>query len=93
VVVVDDTAPTEHDSDVDVAYEVLCRQHLRRRLTSTRATAVALSGAAPLGLTGYDNASHRTCAKSKSGSNRAAVPGVAVRTVPSEPTRTCPARV
>jgi thymidine kinase len=31
------------DSEVDVAYEVLCRQHHRRRLTAARARAVSLA--------------------------------------------------
>jgi thymidine kinase len=31
------------DADVDVAYEVLCRQHHRRRLTAARAKAVSLA--------------------------------------------------
>jgi len=40
VVVVGDTDP---DEAVDVAYEVLCRQHHRRRLTAARAKAVSLA--------------------------------------------------
>lgn len=35
-------APAPHD-DVEVAYEVLCRQHHRRRLTAARAKAVSLT--------------------------------------------------
>jgi thymidine kinase len=38
-VVVGDVEP----SDIDVSYEVLCRQHHRRRLTSARAKAVSLA--------------------------------------------------
>ncbi|WP_203335607.1 thymidine kinase [Nocardioides limicola] len=44
VVVVGDTAPAPSPEDrVDVAYEVLCRQHFRRRLTAARAKAVSLA--------------------------------------------------
>ncbi len=39
---VDSPAPTP-DADADVAYEVLCRQHHRRRLTAARAKAVSLA--------------------------------------------------
>jgi thymidine kinase len=39
VVVVGDVDP----SDIDVSYEVLCRQHHRRRLTAARAKAVSLA--------------------------------------------------
>ena len=39
VIVVGDTSP---DEDVEVAYEVLCRQHHRRGLTADRAKAVSL---------------------------------------------------
>ncbi|MCL8024337.1 thymidine kinase [Nocardioides bruguierae] len=48
-VVVGDVEQGEHvhgrggDADVDVAYEVLCRQHHRRRLTAARAKAVSLA--------------------------------------------------
>ena len=37
IVVGDVEQPDHHDADVDVAYEVLCRQHHRRRLTAARA--------------------------------------------------------
>ncbi|QBX56904.1 thymidine kinase [Nocardioides seonyuensis] len=40
---VDPTVPTPGDDDVEVAYEVLCRQHHRRRLTADRAKAVSLA--------------------------------------------------
>ena len=45
VVVVGDVGPDHRaaDVDVDVAYEVLCRQHHRRRLTAARAKAVSLA--------------------------------------------------
>ncbi|MGD9961163.1 thymidine kinase [Nocardioides sp.] len=44
VVVVGDVDAHELDtSEVDVAYEVLCRQHHRRRLTAARARAVSLA--------------------------------------------------
>jgi thymidine kinase len=44
VVVVGDTDQHEaNDDTVDVAYEVLCRQHHRRRLTAARAKAVSLA--------------------------------------------------
>ncbi|KAB2810769.1 thymidine kinase [Pimelobacter simplex] len=47
VVVVGDVDPTEQvpavDDEVEVAYEVLCRQHHRRGLTAARARAVSLS--------------------------------------------------
>ncbi|TIC86642.1 thymidine kinase [Nocardioides sp. GY 10127] len=45
VVVVGDVEQPDHDgdADVDVAYEVLCRQHHRRRLTAARAKAVSLA--------------------------------------------------
>ena len=43
VIVVGDTATAEEPIDVDVAYEVLCRQHHRRRLTAARAKAVSLA--------------------------------------------------
>jgi thymidine kinase len=39
---VDDPADPEH-APTDVAYEVLCRQHHRRRLTAARAKAVSLA--------------------------------------------------
>jgi thymidine kinase len=39
---VDDAADPGHDPG-DVAYEVLCRQHHRRRLTAARAKAVSLA--------------------------------------------------
>ena len=35
--------PAEADADVEVAYEVLCRQHHRRGMTAARARAVSLS--------------------------------------------------
>ena len=40
---VDPTVPTPGHDDVEVAYEVLCRQHHRRRLTADRAKAVSLA--------------------------------------------------
>ncbi|CUR54764.1 Thymidine kinase [metagenome] len=43
VVVVGDVDVHEADDEVDVAYEVLCRQHHRRRLTAARARAVSLA--------------------------------------------------
>ena len=48
VVVVGDVEDVEGpeptaDADADVAYEVLCRQHHRRRLTAARAKAVSLA--------------------------------------------------
>ena len=43
VIVVGDTAPSTQPVAVDVAYEVLCRQHHRRRLTAARAKAVSLA--------------------------------------------------
>jgi len=44
VVVVGDVGPDHRTAvDVDVAYEVLCRQHHRRRLTAARAKAVSLA--------------------------------------------------
>ncbi|RYP86997.1 thymidine kinase [Nocardioides guangzhouensis] len=43
VIVVGDTASAEEPAEVDVAYEVLCRQHHRRRLTAARAKAVSLA--------------------------------------------------
>lgn len=47
VIVVGDVDPAEHETDeaddVDVAYEVLCRQHHRRGMTAARARAVSLS--------------------------------------------------
>jgi len=44
VVVVGDVAPEQTRADqVEVAYEVLCRQHHRRRLTAARAKAVSLA--------------------------------------------------
>ena len=43
IVVGDVEQPTGGDADVDVAYEVLCRQHHRRRLTAARAKAVSLA--------------------------------------------------
>ncbi len=43
IVVGDVEQPDQHDADVDVAYEVLCRQHHRRRLTAARAKAVSLA--------------------------------------------------
>ncbi len=43
VVVVGDVDAHEADDEVDVAYEVLCRQHHRRRLTAARARAVSLA--------------------------------------------------
>ncbi len=43
VIVVGDVETADQDADVDVAYEVLCRQHHRRRLTAARAKAVSLA--------------------------------------------------
>jgi thymidine kinase len=43
VIVVGDTVSAEEPVDVDVSYEVLCRQHHRRRLTAARAKAVSLA--------------------------------------------------
>ena len=43
IVVGDVEQPDQHDADVDIAYEVLCRQHHRRRLTAARAKAVSLA--------------------------------------------------
>ena len=43
IVVGDVEQPDAGDADVDVAYEVLCRQHHRRRLTAARAKAVSLA--------------------------------------------------
>jgi thymidine kinase len=43
VVVVGDVDHSSSDGDVDVSYEVLCRQHHRRRLTAARAKAVSLA--------------------------------------------------
>ena len=43
IVVGDVEQPAGGDADVDVAYEVLCRQHHRRRLTAARAKAVSLA--------------------------------------------------
>ena len=43
IVVGDVEQPPGGDADVDVAYEVLCRQHHRRRLTAARAKAVSLA--------------------------------------------------
>ncbi len=47
VIVVGDVDAAEHppvaDDEVDVAYEVLCRQHHRRGMTAARARAVSLS--------------------------------------------------
>ncbi len=40
---VDGDTPTHVHDDLDVAYEVLCRQHHRRGLTAARARAVSLS--------------------------------------------------
>ena len=42
VVVVGDTTEAD-DEPIEVSYEVLCRQHHRRRLTADRARAVSLS--------------------------------------------------
>ena len=42
VIVVGDVETAEHDPEVDVAYEVLCRQHHRRRMTAARARAVSM---------------------------------------------------
>ena len=48
VIVVGDVEPLGADEEPpEVAYEVLCRQHHRRRMTAARAHAVAL-GAEPL---------------------------------------------
>jgi thymidine kinase len=43
VIVVGDTVTAEEPVEVDVSYEVLCRQHHRRRLTAARAKAVSLA--------------------------------------------------
>ena len=43
VIVVGDVETADQDADVDVAYEVLCRQHHRRQLTAARAKAVSLA--------------------------------------------------
>jgi thymidine kinase len=43
VIVVGDVETADQDADVDVAYEVLCRQHHRRKLTAARAKAVSLA--------------------------------------------------
>lgn len=43
VVVVGDVDQSGSDGDLDVSYEVLCRQHHRRRLTAARAKAVSLA--------------------------------------------------
>ncbi len=43
VIVVGDTTDERDDEPVDVAYEVLCRQHHRRGLTAGRARAVSLA--------------------------------------------------
>ena len=43
VVVVGDTDGEAEEVEVEVAYEVLCRQHHRRRLTAARARAVSLA--------------------------------------------------
>lgn len=43
IVVGDVEQPQGGEADVDVAYEVLCRQHHRRRLTAARAKAVSLA--------------------------------------------------
>ncbi|WP_028656319.1 MULTISPECIES: thymidine kinase [unclassified Nocardioides] len=40
---VDSEPAAPADADVEVAYEVLCRQHHRRRMTAARARAVSLS--------------------------------------------------
>jgi thymidine kinase len=40
---VDSTHDGRSGAPAEVAYEVLCRQHHRRRLTAARAQAVALS--------------------------------------------------
>jgi thymidine kinase len=40
---VDDIADAG-EGDVDVGYEVLCRQHHRRRMTASRARAVSMIG-------------------------------------------------
>lgn len=43
VVVGDTTSLLDEPADVEVSYEVLCRQHHRRRLTAARAKAVSLA--------------------------------------------------
>ncbi len=43
VIVVGDVDDPETDEPAEVGYEVLCRQHHRRRLTAARAHAAALS--------------------------------------------------
>jgi thymidine kinase len=47
VIVVGDVEQADGESAPEVSYEVLCRQHHRRRMTAARAHAVAL-GAEPL---------------------------------------------
>jgi thymidine kinase len=48
VIVVGDVEPNQREAAVpEVAYEVLCRMHHRRRMTAARAHAVSL-GAEPL---------------------------------------------
>jgi thymidine kinase len=44
VVVVGDVEDPEHRRTADVGYEVLCRQHHRRRMTASRARAVSMIG-------------------------------------------------
>jgi thymidine kinase len=43
VIVVGDVDDREAERPADLGYEVLCRQHHRRRLTAARAQAAALS--------------------------------------------------
>jgi thymidine kinase len=43
VIVVGDVDPAPRPGPVEVSYEVLCRQHHRRRLTAARAKAVSLA--------------------------------------------------
>ena len=43
VIVVGDVEPRHRRRAADVGYEVLCRQHHRRRMTAARAKAAALS--------------------------------------------------
>jgi thymidine kinase len=44
VVVVGDVDDADTGSRADVGYEVLCRQHHRRRMTASRARAVSMIG-------------------------------------------------
>jgi thymidine kinase len=44
VIVVGDVEDADDDEPAEVGYEVLCRQHHRRRLTASRAQAVSMIG-------------------------------------------------